>query len=39
MDSLKGIEKELISADKYVEFCTGKYKPFAFNLKLFAQDE
>lgn len=39
IDNLKDIERELITADKYVEFVTNKYKPFAFNLKLYAQDQ
>lgn len=36
IDNLKNVEKELIAADKYAEFCTNKYKPFAFNIKLYA---
>jgi len=39
IDGLKEIEKDLIGADKYVEFVSNKYKHFAFNMKLYAQDE
>lgn len=33
------IESEAASADKYVAFCVNKYKQFAFNMKIFMDDE
>ena len=32
MDILKKVETEVGSIDKYVEYCTRKYKPFFFDM-------
>lgn len=36
---MRQIESEAASADKYVAFCVNKYKSFAFNMKVFMDDE
>ena len=38
MEVLKQVEKDVASMDKYVDYCTRKYKPFVFDLKQFMND-
>ena len=33
------VEQDIAQIDKYVEYCTKKYKPFSFNIKPLIKDE
>lgn len=38
MTILKQVETDIGSMDKYVEYCTRKYKPFVFELQQYMED-
>lgn len=38
MEALKKLETDIGSSDKYVEYCSRKYKPFVFDLQQFMDD-
>jgi hypothetical protein len=38
MNILKEVEKDIGTVDKYVEYCTRKYKPFFFDMNQFIDD-